>query len=144
MFNKRAQGLPLSFIVIAAIAALILVLVIAFTIGGLGGFFRQIMAPAPEELSTVQTACKAACDSLIAISTDKQFRDSAYCKKTYTVDINGDGKIDPNSETGLHCYHPDIGISCTVTTTTGITLSDTDNCCELAYNSSSGHCDIPV
>ena len=33
--NKRAQSLPLHLIVIAVIAALILIIVIAFTIGGL-------------------------------------------------------------------------------------------------------------
>lgn len=125
----KAQGLPLSFIVLAAISALVLILVIAFTIGGLGGFFRQItIAGGVQDLSTVQTACKSACDRLLPGITETQFKSSDYCTRTYTVDLNVNNKFD-TGESGLHCwtasttvgtktYTFPIGIDCNVDTFT--------------------------
>ena len=135
---QKGQGLPLSFIVIAAISALVLILVIAFTIGGLGGFFRQIISPAPEDLSVVQSACRSFCDQLVTVSTATQFRGSTYCTKTYAVDLNDDGSISTSNpqEAGLHCYSafsPDapslaaINVECTLQTTGGQVLSAGQN-----------------
>ncbi|MEM2873916.1 MAG: hypothetical protein QW063_00450 [Candidatus Nanoarchaeia archaeon] len=105
MSKSRAQGLPLNVIVLAAIAALVLILIVAFTIGGLGGFFKQITtASGIEELSTVQTACSSACSrAQVTATTLIQFKNSDYCKKTFTIDLNKNGKIDAG-ETGLKCW----------------------------------------
>ena len=129
---QKGQGLPLSFIVIAAISALVLILVIAFTIGGLGGFFRQIISPAPEDLSVVQSACRSFCDQLVTVSTATQFRGSTYCTKTYAVDLNDDGDINTDVaagkiEAGLNCWGLDIGSICTLQTTGGQVLSAGQN-----------------
>ncbi|MCX6774778.1 MAG: hypothetical protein NTY99_01665, partial [DPANN group archaeon] len=65
----KGQGLPLEFIVIAAISALIIVLVIAFTIGGLGGSFKQIgISSGGDDMSAVQSACQTACSQFQANS----------------------------------------------------------------------------
>ncbi len=151
MSDKKAQGLPMSFIVIAAISVLILVLIVAFTVGAGGGFLRQLIAPAPSEIETVQTACSTACDRISGITSDTQFRSSDYCKKTFTADINRDSKIDSATEAGLYCWDADIGQACSLTTTTGITLTQntaktkgtlvTGDCCKYKYNSTSGKCD---
>jgi hypothetical protein len=109
---KKGQGLPLSFIVIAAISALILVLVIAFTIGGLGGFFKQINIAGSDEISVVRSTCSSACTSAQQLSsTVDQFAQSDYCRKTFTVDLDKNGKITTSKETpkgpvetGLRCY----------------------------------------
>jgi len=120
MAHKKAQGLPLSFIVIAAISALVLILIVAFTIGGLGGFFKQItIAGGGEELSTVQSACNTACQKLVSIGTLAEFQSSAYCTKTYSIDLNHDGKITKttsgNPITGLPIF---AGANATKTTST--------------------------
>jgi len=115
----KAQGLPLSFIVLAAISVLVLILIVAFTVGGAGSFFKQITIVGGggkgEELSAVQTACTANCQKLQAdpTLTIEKFQGSDYCKKTSAVDLNKDGKIDRN-ETGLHCWDDKINIDCTV------------------------------
>jgi len=129
---KTGQGLPLSFIVIAAISALVLILVIAFTVGGLGGFFRQILQPAPEESSTVQSSCRTFCDQLVTVATAAQFRGSTYCTKTFAIDLNDDGSVntDPAKgkvEAGLNCWGSDIGSECTVQTTGGLVLTAGQN-----------------
>ncbi len=105
MANAKGQGLPLSFIVIAAISALVLILVVAFTIGGLGGFFKQItIAGGGSELSTVQSACQNACNTAQLSTSLAQFKSSDYCSKTYAIDLNKDGKIASGNETGIHCW----------------------------------------
>ncbi len=127
---SKGQGLPLSFIVIAAISALVLILVIAFTIGGLGGFFKQInIAGGTEDLSTVQTACSASCSKTQFVSSKVQFQSSDYCKKTYTIDLNKDGKITATNpqETKLQCYSTAINIECTVQLGTDV-LTGVLNC----------------
>jgi hypothetical protein len=110
----KGQGLPLSFIVIAAISALVLILVIAFTIGGLGGFFKQIVAPAPEEFGTVQVACNSYCSQLSGAATENQFTKSSFCTKTFAIDLNRDGKINTTTEAGLHCWGYNLTAACTV------------------------------
>lgn len=132
----KAQGLPLSFIVLAAISALVLILVIAFTIGGLGGFFRQItIAGGIQDLSTVQTACKSACDRLLPGITETQFKSSDYCTRKFTVDLNSNSKVD-TGEQGLNCwtastivltktYTSPIGMDCNVDSFTKSNCSTT-------------------
>ncbi|MEM2954637.1 MAG: hypothetical protein QW625_01635 [Candidatus Nanoarchaeia archaeon] len=111
----KAQGLPLSFIVIAAISALVLILVVAFTMGGLGGLFKQIGAQKGEELDAVRTACSTACAKAQTTATTlSAFRNSEYCTKRWAIDLNKDGKINQTTETNIHCYDAAVGISCTV------------------------------
>lgn len=55
--NKRAQGLPLEFIVLAAIAILILILVVGFVIGG-GISFAGAVSPA-----SFSANCKQICSN---------------------------------------------------------------------------------
>ena len=112
--SKKAQGISLSFIVTAAIAALVLVLIIAFTVGGLGGFFRQLTGAGPGELETIQSTCQSNCNKLAVITRDAQWSGSSYCRTTYTIDIDGDGDIEEN-EIGLNCWDFPINIDCTVT-----------------------------
>ena len=125
MANTKGQGLPLSFIVIAAISALVLILVVAFTIGGLGGFFKQItIAGGGSDLSTVQSACQNACNQAQLFTNVNQFKNSDYCVKTYAIDLNKNGKLETGNETGIHCWiasktfgggmYPGPGVDCTV------------------------------
>ena len=107
----KGQGLPISFIVIAAISALVLVLVVAFTIGGLGDLFRGIFQTGGlgDELSLVQTACRTSCTTSQTTSIDlESFQSSRYCREVYSVDIdNKDGLTD--NEKGLHCWDSQQG-----------------------------------
>ncbi|MFH0868663.1 MAG: hypothetical protein V1839_00375 [archaeon] len=134
MINRKAQGLPLNLIVLAAMAALILVLVVAFTIGGGSNFFSKIFKTGTtsigDEISVVQAACNNLCEQAKTAATSPAWTSSAYCTKKYNIDRDGDGKLggtkcptDPlglncglvgktTKEKGLSCT--DIGISCTV------------------------------
>ncbi len=95
--NKKAQGLPLNLIVLAAIAALVLVLVIAFTVGGTGTFFGKIYkggtTAVGDDLTVVKSTCTSACDQAKLATTEAAYKGSTYCKRTFNVDLDSSGAI---------------------------------------------------
>jgi hypothetical protein len=116
VMNKRGQGLPISFIVIAAIAALVLVLVIAFTIGGFGTFFGKIFKGGEEAIGTdldiARSTCSNLCQTSKAIQNTAQWSNSGYCIRTFNIDLNRDGVINATLEAGMNCWNENIGVDC--------------------------------
>ena len=131
--GKKAQGLPLNLIVLAAIAALVLVLVIAFTVGGSGTFFGKIYkggtTAVGDELTVVKSTCTSLCDQAKLATTDAAYKGSSYCKRTFNVDldssgatggfdVNGNVKAGDNynakkaMERGLTCGSAELGVAC--------------------------------
>ena len=112
---KRAQGLPLNLIVLAIIAALVLVLIIAFTVGGAGSVFSKLgksgTAATGDELSTVREGCRIACANSRPIAVLSEWKTSPYCAKLSNVDLNGDGSL-ADAEKNLKCLNANIGIDC--------------------------------
>jgi hypothetical protein len=132
MENNNGQGLPLNLIVLAIVAALVLVLVIAFTIGGAGTAFGRIgktgTAATGEEIDTIRAACRQACSvTQNSLTATGEWTTSAYCGKTLSVDLDGDGTLEPANqagqrETGLKCWQSPIAVGCSVSinTPTGV------------------------
>lgn len=116
MVNKKGQGISITFIVVAAIAALVLVLVIAFTMGGLGNFFDAISGGGQigdKEITDAQLECKNYCSD----AKNKGYgawASTNYCINKFPIDVNGDDVIDPDTEM-LSCYDPEIGVDCMLT-----------------------------
>jgi hypothetical protein len=134
----KGQGLPMSFIVIAAIAALVLVLVIAFTVGGFGTFFGKIFGGGEEaigkDIDLIRGTCNNLCETAKSIQFTSQWETSSYCSRTFSVDLDRDGQIGGYTEAGvsaaeteegpftfnsfneqevnLYCYDNSIGIGC--------------------------------
>lgn len=124
---KKAQGLPLNLIVLAAIAALILVLVIAFTIGGAGTFFKQIfnrgITAVGDDVDGAKTNCQNWCTQAQQLTTTAAWKASSYCTKTANIDVNKDGAIKntpTQNELKLKCKESPISISCSTV------IGDTD------------------
>lgn len=153
MANKKAQGLPLNLIVLAAIAALILVLIIAFTIGGAGAFFSKIFRGGTtaigDEIDTVRTTCNSLCSQAQTISSAGAWDGTSFCTRTFNIDIDKDGKIggttnpaDPTAikaynsakpaqkEKGIKCHEAPINAKCSVdvSTPTGAIICDETMC----------------
>lgn len=133
--DKKAQGLSLHFIVIAVIAALVLVLVIAFTIGGFGTFFGKIFgggqAAVGEEIDVVRTTCAGLCDSAKASTTEASWKASTYCNRKFDIDLNNDGILNESEgELNIPCWNESIGVKCS-TTISGKTISE-QNCPDYA------------
>jgi len=104
---KRGQGLPIQFIVIAAIAVLVLVIVIAWATGAFGGLFRglsAISAATPEEISAFRIKCENACfEAKQLVKSEDAWKNSEYCRITIkNVDQNGD----------VHCWQEPIVALC--------------------------------
>jgi hypothetical protein len=113
---SRAQGLPLNLIILGIIAALVLSIVVAFTVGGTGSTFNKIGKTGAQiggELESLQASCRTACDSSrLGLTATSQWGSSAYCVKKLNLDLNGNGLID-SGETGLGCWQSPISTSCT-------------------------------
>ena len=83
----KSQGLPINFIVLAAVAILILILIVGFVIGG-GAAFERNIAP-----GVARSNCDRWCSSLqqqASINTQENFGTndigSSYCTNTQVVD----------------------------------------------------------
>lgn len=154
MASKKGQGLPLNLIVLAAIAALVLVLIIAFTVGGAGAFFGQIfkggVQAAGQEIDTVRTTCNSLCSQAQQSFTTAAWKSSAYCSRTVNLDFDKDGVLgcpkDSNgvynskcattptknaatnqqTEVGLKCKDTEINVACS--TTIGGSVIDQTSC----------------
>jgi hypothetical protein len=116
--DKKAQGISINFIVIAAIAALVLVIVIAFTTGGLGTSLKQIFRSGQSDTQAIITTCDTHCNQAKLISSPNQWTNTDYCKKTFDVDFDGDGDINveaDSNEKALHCWSPGLDVRCSQT-----------------------------
>lgn len=117
MVNRKAQGISITFIVVAAIAALVLVLVVMFTMGGLGNFFGRIMGSAElidADITDARVTCESYCNDA-RLGGYGVWSTSSYCIARFPIDIDGDGVIDPDREM-LSCYSPEINVRCLLNT----------------------------
>ena len=142
---KKGQGLPLELIVLAAIAAIVLVLIIAFTIGGGSVFFQKIFkggtSAIGDDLATARNSCNSLCSQAKLATTTSAWSSSSYCKDTFDIDLDKDGDLggcdissgSPGNpledeictggtynkvgqmEVDLTCYDSDIDVSCSTT-----------------------------
>ncbi|MBS3063916.1 MAG: hypothetical protein J4445_00505 [DPANN group archaeon] len=142
---KKGQGLPLELIVLAAIAAIVLVLIIAFTIGGGSVFFQKIFkggtSAIGDDLATARNSCNSLCSQAKLATTTSAWSSSSYCKDTFDIDLDKDGDLggcdissgSPGNpledeictggtynkvgqmEVDLTCYNSDIDVSCSTT-----------------------------
>jgi hypothetical protein len=125
---KRGQGLPLNLIVLAIIAALVLVLIIAFTVGGAGSSFSRIFkvgaTAAGDEIESVRAACRQSCSTAEStVGNLDEWKTSGYCKKKSSIDLDGSGKLDDSTdpakdEVGIRCWSKPISIQCSFSVST--------------------------
>jgi hypothetical protein len=100
--GKRSQGLPLSFIVIAVLAVLVLVLILGFATGTIpklfGGAKMLAEEATPEQTASFRLGCEQACNYAKQLAdTEEEWKASDYCKRLR------DKK---------HCWHADVAVFC--------------------------------
>jgi hypothetical protein len=107
MESKRGQGISLNFIVVAIIAALVLVIIIAFTVGGLGSSLSQIFLAGEEtDDSSIELAkanCKSMCDEAKGADNPEAWNEAEYCTEKYLFD--GDSAA---------CWQAPINVRCSI------------------------------
>jgi hypothetical protein len=118
-------------IVYVSIALLVLVLIVAFTTGGLGNLFGQITETGPTEIDSAKSRCATLCGSArTAVSTNghAEWPISQYCTEDFGIDVDGDGAIGSNEI--RNCWEAPISSSCSTTSSTTLgTLSlGTEEC----------------
>ena len=131
--SKRAQ-ISMNTIVYVAIALLVLVLLVAFTTGGLGNLFGQVGETGPGEVDSAKARCTTICNSLkteVATSGHSGWTTSQYCTEEFSIDIDGSGDIDANEI--INCDDVPISTACSTTSSTALgTLSLTEVECNPA------------
>lgn len=114
----KAQGLPMSTLVIGALALLVLIGVATMWISGGSSIFEgfaQITGGAtPSTISQAKTACKSFCADLkIVEPTYTQLMSHNFCSKTYDLSDEGGTTAD-------HCFDLDtISEECTFAASDG-------------------------
>jgi len=124
----KAQGLPINFIVIAALAILILILAAGFVVAGGSSFGRAV---SPE---TMRSSCQTWCNDLESYTTNNVNTAPAsgeaisgptgYCSKNLAVKGIGSGTCgDLEDKLGVSCYvtfedGSSCRVSCNATTNT--------------------------
>jgi len=128
--SKRAQ-ISMNTIVYVSIALLVLILIVAFTTGGLGNLFEQITKTGPTEIDSAKSRCASICGSArtdVSTNGHATWTTSQYCNEDFGIDVDGDGSI--TSREIKNCWESPILSSCSTTVSTPIgTLSlDEDEC----------------
>ena len=101
----KAQGLPITTIVIGALALLVLIGVATMWITGGGNIFQgfsQITGGAtPSDVLQAKTSCKSYCNDLKSLNpTYTQTLNHNFCTKTFDLSDEGGGIAD-------HCFDED-------------------------------------
>ncbi len=138
--SKRAQ-ISMNTIVYVAIALLVLVLIVAFTTGGLGNVFGQITETGIDDIDTAKAQCSSICATAktqVSSSGHTSWQTSQYCRKQFNIDIDGDG----NGEL-YNCWDSPIFISCSTSVRLPIGTFVLDTLDE-GDSSEGGECDSDV
>jgi len=104
--NTKAQGLSLSYIVVAIIAALILVIIVAFTTTGLGQSLSKIFDTGEQstqnaDIDIAKATCETLCNDADRIDHPEDWGSETYCERTFIFD-----------NVAVNCWHEPIGFEC--------------------------------
>jgi hypothetical protein len=129
MDSKKGQGISLNFIVIAIIAALVLIIVVSFTVGGLGAALGDIFrtgddATKDSNIKIAEATCENLCNEAKSINKPSEWKSESYCSETHLIETEL-----------INCWAAPISVSCS---TTGEDLYDAVWGCDESGCSESG------
>lgn len=110
MINKKGQGISFSYIVVAAIAIIVLVLVAFFLFDNFEDSSDVLNTITNAQFSTItieRSNCQTYCIQAKSrvLSNIAQWQTSQYCSAAYSIDINGNERIDEDlGEKDLKCW----------------------------------------
>ncbi len=126
--NKKAQGLPITTIILVVIGLLVLFVIIAFFTGAFGKAGANVRAAGGSnvdvQISDAQTKCAQWCLQGSGLSTLEKKRASAYCLNPIAIDLDGDGVLKDITNANDNKPNEGIGQKC-------VALTDNDEylCC---------------
>ena len=101
-------------IVYAIIAAVVLVVVLAFVFGPTSRGFKSaksITETTDSSVVAAQNQCNQLCLQASSLSNANFWPNSAYCRKSFAFDINSNGQIDTN-EKNVKCWQDPVNKDC--------------------------------
>ena len=110
---RKAQ-ISMNMIVYIAIALLVLVMIVAFVMGGFGEMFKGLSRSAPQDLESIQSVCTNDCNKVkasIESSGASAWASSSYAKVKHGFDINKDGDV--TQDEYKYCWESPINVACT-------------------------------
>lgn len=122
--TQKSQGLSFNTIVLAIIALIILVIIVLFVTGGFAKFSKGFRTTETTTTEDAKNECRILCNRAQTSSEKlEDFAISSYCAKTFAIDKDLDGQIEPG-EDRVKCSEVPISISCSATIqTTGVSCS---------------------
>lgn len=108
--DKRGAELSMNVIIITILVVIVLVVVAFFFTGGyakLNDVIKNIFSSSvPDDEQLAKQQCQANCDIAQNYDTDDLKSTSNYCKKTWKLDSDGDGKADSIGDELIryHCW----------------------------------------
>lgn len=117
--NKKGAELALNTLIIVILVVIVLIVVAIFFLGGTSSLSRSIRtiffgATAGTDLNLAVEQCNNHCANAQALPNYKL---SGYCRITYNLDMNTDGKLDENNDKlGIKCWQDPINNVCLITT----------------------------
>lgn len=94
---KKAQGLPLTTIVVAILVLLVLVMLVVFFTGGFSKIFTSVkgLEPATEtDVAAAQAKCSQLCIQAQSLTNPDRWKETGYCTYTNKKDWDGDGEAE--------------------------------------------------
>jgi hypothetical protein len=104
--SKKAQGLSLNYIVIAIIAALVLIIIVAFTTTGLGTSLSKIFQTSEQstenaDVDVAKATCKNLCSNARTVDMPEQWGAESYCSRTFVFEDNP-----------TNCWEAPVNVDC--------------------------------
>lgn len=115
--NKKGVELPQNVIIISIIVLVVLVVVIAFFAGGtatIGQRIKSLFSAGADDISTSLSFCEQYCQTAQGYNSDATKRASSYCTRFFSIDKDGDGSVDLDSENKPNKYFckDDLNVPC--------------------------------
>lgn len=115
MKSKKGAELSMNIIIIAILAILVLVIVAGVFTGTFGKLMDILRGSSQDSLSTATSMCTNDCDVASSYETPQEKTNSKYCRETWKLDADADGKTDTDA-TGetrkYHCWDSPISVVC--------------------------------
>ncbi len=114
--NKRGVDLALNTLVIIILVVIVLIVVAVFFLGGTSSLSRSIRnifygTTVGTDLALALEQCDNHCSILQGMPPTTR-KASGYCRATYDIDQDGNGKIEEGDARGVHCYDNPINVNC--------------------------------
>ena len=99
IMNKKGAELSFNIVIILIILVVVLVILVAFFTGSFAKLLERINKVNADNLNTAISDCSSKCASAQVYATTQNAREkSEYCRATWRLDADGDGKTDTDGD----------------------------------------------